>query len=147
MEIVQRFEIRVFHYGIILGIIFRAIRLVHEVMIDSPLAVLLLGCFNLLLFGFVFYLYRKHFHIAFAIFFFQILITSILTWNNAGGWNGSVPYLLFLAMVGIVITSHGFLQVITMLAYGFVIFLFAFTTDLNSFSIAQSQLFFIVPGV
>ena len=50
MEIVQRFEARVFHYGIILGIIFRAIRLVHEVMIDSPLAVLLLGGFNLLLF-------------------------------------------------------------------------------------------------
>ena len=134
MDIVQRFEIRVFHYGVILGIIIRDIRLVHEVMIDSPLDVVLLGGFNLLLFSFVFYYYRKHFRIAYAIFFFQILITSILTWNDAGGWNGSVPYLLFLAMIGIVITSHGSLQVITMLAYGFVIFLFAFTTALNSFS-------------
>ena len=134
MEIVQRFEARVFHYGIILGIIFRVIRLVHEVMIDSPLAVLLLGGFNLLLFGFIFYLHRKHFQIAYALFFFQILITSILTWNNAGGWNGSIPYLLLLVMVGIVITSHGFLQVVTLLAYGLVIFLFAFTTALNSFS-------------
>ncbi|HET6539528.1 MAG TPA: hypothetical protein VFG46_03535 [Chryseolinea sp.] len=134
MEIVQRFEARVFHYGIIMGFIFRVIRLVHEVMIDSPLSVLLLGCFNLLLFGIIFYLHRKHFQIAFAIFFFQILITSIVTWNNAGGWNGSIPYLLLLVMIGIVITSHGFLQVVTLLTYGLVIFLFAFTTILNSFS-------------
>jgi len=134
MEIVQRFETRVFYYAIILGLIFRIIRLVHEEMIDSPLAVLLLGGFNLLVFGFVFYLHRKHFQIAYAIFFFQILITSILTWNNAGGWNGSIPYLLFLVMIVIVITSHGFLQVTIMMAYGLVICLFAFTTVLNSFS-------------
>ncbi len=134
MEIVQRFEARVFRYGLFMAGIFRVIRLVHEVLIDSPVAVLLLGGFNLLLFGLIFYLHRRHFQIAYAIFFFQILITSIFTWNNAGGWNGSVPYLLFLAMVGIVITSHGFLQATTMLAYGFVIFLFAFTTVLNSFS-------------
>jgi len=117
-----------------MGCIFRAIRSVHELMIDSPPAVLLLGGFNLLLFGIVFSLHRKHFHIAYAIFFFQILITSIFTWNNAGGWNGSVPYILFLVVIGVVITSHGFLQVVTLLAYGFVIFLFAFTTSLNTFS-------------
>lgn len=134
MAIVQRFETRVFHYGLIMGCIFRAIRSVHELMIDSPPAVLLLGGFNLLLFGIVFSLHRKHFHIAYAIFFFQILITSIFTWNNAGGWNGSVPYILFLVVIGVVITSHGFLQVVTLLAYGFVIFLFAFTTSLNTFS-------------
>jgi len=134
MAIVQRFEARVFHYGLIMACIFRVIRSVHEVMIDSPRTVLLLGGFNLLLFGLVFFLHRKHFQIAYAIFFFQILITSIFTWNNAGGWNGSIPYLLFLVAIGIVITSHGFLQIVTLLAYGFVIFLFAFTTVLNSFS-------------
>jgi len=134
MKIVQRFEARVFHYGLMIAFIFRVIRLVHEVMIDSPPAVLLLGGFNLLLFGVIFHLHRKHFHIAYAIFFFQILITSIFTWNNAGGWNGSIPYLLFLVVIGIVITSHGFLQVMTLLAYCLVIFLFAFTTVLNSFS-------------
>ncbi len=134
MEIVHRFETRVFHYGIILGIIFRTIRLVHEAMIDSPQAVLLLGAFNLLLFVFVFYLHRKHSQIAYALFFFQILITSILTWNNAGGWNGSIPYLFLLVMIGVVITSHGFLQVTIMVAYGLVICLFAFTSDLSSFS-------------
>ena len=134
MEIVQRFEARVFHYGIIMGFIFRVIRLVHEVMIDSPLPILLLGGFNLLLFGVIFYLHQKHFKIAFTIFFFQILVTSILTWNNAGGWNGSIPYLLLLVMIGIVITSHGIFQVIALLAYGLVIFVFAFTTVLNSFS-------------
>jgi len=135
MAIVQRFEARVFHYGLIMGCIFRVIRSVHELMIDSPPAVLLLGGFNLLLFGLVFFLHRKHFQIAYAIFFFQILMTSIFTWNNAGGWNGSVPYILFLVVIGVVITSHGFLQVVTLLAYGFVIFLFAFTTSLNTFSI------------
>jgi len=134
MAIVQRFEARVFHYGLIMGCIFRVVRSVHELMIDSPPAVLLLGGFNLLLFGFVFFLHRKHFHIAYAIFFFQILITSIFTWNNAGGWNGSVPYILFMIVISVVITSHGFLQVVTLLAYGFVIFLFAFTTSLNTFS-------------
>jgi len=134
MEIVHRFETQVFHYSIILGLIFRTIRLVHEVMIDSPLVVLLLGVLNLLLFGFVFYLHRKHFKIAYTLFFIQILITSILTWNNAGGWNGSIPYLFLLVMIGVVITSHGFLQVTIMLVYGLVICLFAFTNDLNSFS-------------
>jgi signal transduction histidine kinase len=39
-----------------------------------------------------------------------------------------------LVMVGIVVTSHGFLQVLTLLAYGLVISIFAFTTVLNSFS-------------
>src|SRR5688572_26391101 len=134
MEIIQRFESRVFHYGIIMGIIFRVIRLVHEFLIDSPKSVLLLGGFNLLLFGVIFILYRKHFQIAYFIFFLQILITSILTWNNAGGWNGSVPYLLFLVIVGAVITSHGFLQVFILFIYGMVILLFSSTTVLNSFS-------------
>ncbi len=134
MEIVQRFEARVFRYGLFMACFFRVIRLVHEVLIDSPMAVLLLGVFNLLLFGFIFYLHRRHFQIAYAIFFFQILITSILTWNNAGGWNGSIPYLILLAMIGVVITSHGFLQGTIMLAYGFVICLFAFTNILDSFS-------------
>jgi signal transduction histidine kinase len=134
MEIIQRFEVRVFRYGIIIGAIFRVIRLVHEVMIASPLPVLLLGCFNLLVFAVIFYLHRKHFQIAFIVYFFQVLLTSIVTWNNAGGWNGSVPYILLLVMIGIVITSHGFLQVVTLLAYGLVIFLFAFTTYLNTLS-------------
>jgi|SRR5688572_11445977 signal transduction histidine kinase len=135
MEIIQRFETKVFRYGIIIGIIFRVIRLVHEFLIDSPPSVLLLGGFNLLLFGVViFLLNRKHFQIAYIIFFLQILITSIFTWNNAGGWNGSIPYILFLVMSGAVITSHGLLQIFILLAYGTVIFLFSFTTVLNSFS-------------
>jgi signal transduction histidine kinase len=134
MEIVRRFESRVFRYAIILGIIFRTIRLVHEVMIYSSLAVLLLGGFNLLMLTIVFYLHRKHFKIAYPLFFFQILITSVFTWNNAGGWNGSIPYLFLLAMICIVITSHGFLQVTVMLGYGLVICLFAFSRVLDSFS-------------
>jgi len=134
MEISQRFESRVFRYGIIMGLIFRVIRLVHELMIDSPLPVLVLGIFNLFLFSLVFFLYRKHFQIALVLFFFQILITSILTWNNAGGWNGSIPYLLMLAMIGIVITSHGLLQIVILLAYGVVISLLSFTSVLDSLS-------------
>ena len=134
MDIIQRFETRVFYYGVILAVAFRFIRLVHEWMINSPLPVLVLGVFNMFLFVAVFLLYRKYFRTAFIIFFFQILLTSIFTWNNAGGWNGSVPYLLLVVMVGIVITSHGFLQVITLLAYGLVIYLFSFTTALDSFS-------------
>lgn len=134
-EIIQRFEAKVFRYGIIIGIIFRVIRLVHELLIDSPPSVLLLGGFNLLLFvGVIFLLNRGHFQIAYIIFFLQILITSILTWNNAGGWNGSVPYVLFLVIIGVVITSHGLLQVFILLAYGTVILLFSFTTLLDSFS-------------
>lgn len=134
-EIIQRFEAKVFRYGIIIGIIFRVIRLVHELLIDSPPSVLLLGGFNLLLFvGVIFLLNRRHFHIAYIIFFLQILITSILTWNNAGAWNGSVPYVLFLVIIGVVITSHGLLQVFILLAYGTVILLFSFTTLLDSFS-------------
>jgi signal transduction histidine kinase len=134
MDIIQRFEDRVFHYGLIIAIIYRLVRLVHEFMIDSPSSILLLGAFNLLLFVVVFFFHRSYFKAAFIVFYLQMLVTSILTWNNAGGWNGGVPYLLLVAMVAIVITSHGFLQVVSMLAYGVVIFLFSFTTVLNSYS-------------
>jgi signal transduction histidine kinase len=134
-ETIQRFEAKVFRYGIIIGIFSRGIRLVHEFLIDSPPSVLLLGGFTLLLFGgVIFLLNRRHFQIAYIIFFLQILITSILTWNNAGGWNGSVPYVLFLVMIAVVITSHGLLQVFILFAYGTVILLFSFTTLLDSFS-------------
>jgi signal transduction histidine kinase len=139
MDIIQRFEGRVFHYGLIIAFIFRLIRLVQELIIDSPTFILLLGTFNLVLFAVIFLLHRKHFQIAYIIFYFQILVTSILTWNNAGGWNGGVPYLLLVVMVAIVITSHGFLQVVTLITYGLVILLFSYTTLLNSFSPLNSN--------
>ncbi|HYI77363.1 MAG TPA: hypothetical protein VEW65_07050 [Chryseolinea sp.] len=139
MEIIQRFESKVFRYGIILAIIFRVVRLVHESLIDSPLAVLLLGAFNLILFGAVFLFYRKHFQISYIIFFSQILITSILTWNNAGGWNGSVPYILFLALIGVVVTSHGLLQIFILFIYGVAILYLSFGTVLSSFSPVNSN--------
>lgn len=133
-EVVRRFEVRVFGYAMIVALLFRVIRTIHEVLIDSPFSVLLLGLFNLLLFILVFWMYRKYFRLAFIICFFQILITSVLTWNNAGGWNGSVPYIFVVVIVAIVITSHGVLQAITLLAYVVVIFLFSQSTILNSFS-------------
>lgn len=139
METIQSFERRVFHYGLIVAIVFRLIRSVHEYMIDSPLPVLFLGGFNLLLFVVIFLLYRKHFRMAFAIFFFQILLTSILTWNNAGGWNGSVPYVLLVAMVGIAITSHGILQFTALFAYCITILLLSSTTILDSFSAVNNS--------
>lgn len=138
-DIIQRFEVRVFGYGIMIAFVFRLIRLAHEYMIDSPKPILLLGVFNLFLFAVIFALYHRFFKAAFFIFISQVLLTSVLTWNNAGGWNGSVPYLLLVIMVGIVITSHGFLQIISLLAYGLVIFLFSYTTILNSFSSANSN--------
>lgn len=132
--IVRGFEIRVFGYGMIVAVFFRLIRSIHELLIDSPLSVLLLGLFNLFLFILIFWMHRKYFHLAFIICYLQILLTSVLTWNNAGGWNGSVPYILLVGMVAIVITSHGVLQVVTLLAYSVVIFLFSWSTILNSFS-------------
>ena len=134
MATIQRFERRIFHYGLLLAIVFRLIRTAHEYIIDSPLSVFLLGIFNLTLFFLIFFLYRKHFRIAFVIFFSQILITSVLTWGNAGGWNGSIPYLLLVAIIGIAITSHGILQVVTLLAYGITILLLSSTAILDSFS-------------
>jgi signal transduction histidine kinase len=139
METIQNFERRVFHYGLIVAIVFRLVRSVHEYMIDSPMPVLLLGGFNLFLFAVIFPLYRRHFNIAFVIFFFQILLTSILTWNNAGGWNGSVPYILLVAMVGIAITSHGILQFIALFAYGITILLLSSTTIFESFSAVNNS--------
>jgi signal transduction histidine kinase len=139
MEIIQRFELRVFRYGVIIAVVFRFIRSAHEFMIDSPMPILLLGVFNLFLFVIIFLLCRRHFQISFVIFFFQILVTSVLTWNNAGGWNGSVPYLLLVAMVGIAITSHGLLQITTLLAYGITILLFHLTPILDSFSSFNSK--------
>jgi signal transduction histidine kinase len=139
MEIIQRFELRVFRYGVIIAVVFRFIRSVHEFMIDSPMLILLLGVFNLFLFVIIFFLCRRHFQISFVIFFSQILVTSVLTWNNAGGWNGSVPYLLLVAMVGIAITSHGRLQIITLLAYTIIILLFNLTPIMETFSSFNSK--------
>jgi hypothetical protein len=133
-EFVRRFEVRVFGYALIVAFLFRLIRSIHEVLLDSPLPVLLLGLFNLFLFILVFRIYRKHFRLAFIILYFQVLISSVLTWNNAGGWNGSVPYILLVVMVAIAITSHGVLQVVTLLVYSMVVLLFSQSTILDSFS-------------
>ena len=139
MDIIQRFERRVFHYGIILAVVVRLIRLIHEVLIDSPISILLLGSFSLILFVAVLYLYPRNFHVAFFIFFFQTLINSVLTWHNAGGWNGSVPYVLLVLVMAVVITSHGLPQVVMLFAYALVIILFAFTSTLDSFSVPNAN--------
>src|SRR5262245_51083220 len=115
-EIIHGFEMRIFRYTLGVAFIYRFIRLVHEYIADSPLPVLLLGTLNLFLFVFLFPLSRKHLRAASIIFYFQILLTSILTWNNTGGWNGSIPYLLLVLIVVVVITSHGALQIITLVA-------------------------------
>jgi hypothetical protein len=133
-DVVRGFEVRVFGYAIIVAFFFRLVRSIHELLIDSPLPVVLVGLFNLFLFLLIFWMYRKHFQLASIICYFQILLTSVLTWNNAGGWNGSIPYIFLVVMVTIVITSHGVLRIIFLLAYGLVMLLFSQSTILNSLS-------------
>lgn len=133
-EVVLGFEVRVFRYAIVVAFFFRLVRSIHELLIDSPLPVLLVGLFNLFLLLLIFWLYRKHFQLASIICYFQILLTSVLTWNNAGGWNGSIPYIFLVVMVTIVMTSHGVLRIVFLLAYGLVMLLLSQSTILNSWS-------------
>lgn len=133
-NIVRNFEARVFHYGMIVGMSFRLLRTIHELLIDSPTPIILLGVFNLLLLIFLFWLYRKNFTLAFVIFFTQVLISSIVTWSNSGGWNGTVPYLFLVLMITMIITSYGLLQIGSLLVYGTALILFAYTDFAGSLS-------------
>lgn len=126
-KIIDGFEKSVFGYGIFLAFAFRIIRTSHEFLTKAPLPTLLIGIFNMLLLVIVLRIYRKHYRTAFMIFYGQILVTSIVTWESSGGWNGVVPYILIIVVVAIVITSHGLLQAITLLAYGVVVVLLANT--------------------
>lgn len=117
-EIIDGFEVSVFGYGMFLAIAFRIIRTVHEFLTDAPPPALLLGILNILLIVVVMRIYRKHYRAAFIIFYAEILITSFVTWDSSGGWNGIVPYILIIIVVAIVITSHGMLQITTLLLYG-----------------------------
>lgn len=126
-EIIDGFEMSVFGYGIFLALGFRLIRTVHEFLTDATLPVLLIGIFNILLLVVVQRIYRKHYRAAFIIFYSEILITSIVTWDSSGAWNGIVPYILIIIVVAIVITSHGMLQIITLLVYGVAILLLGIT--------------------
>jgi len=133
-NIIRSFEMRVFHYGMIIAVIFRSIRSIHELLTGSPLPVLLLGLFNLFLLVLLFWLYRKYYVVALIIFFYQIVLTSVVTFNDGGGWNGTVPYILLIMVVFIVITSYGPLQLVTLITYGIVIILLSRTTIADYFS-------------
>lgn len=133
-DIIRGFEVKVFHYALIIAFVFRFLRLVHEYLVESPPPVILVGVLNIIVISLIFLFYRRHYLLGLTVFYFQILLTSVLTWNNAGGWNGSVPYVLLVALVAIIITSYGLFQVVSLFLYGLVIILFAYTGVLSSFS-------------
>lgn len=117
-KIIDSFEVSVFGYGLYLSIAFRIIRTVHEYLTDAPLPALIVGILNLILLVVILRIHRTHYKIAFIIFYAQILVTSFVTWNSSGGWDGVVPYILMIVVVAIIITSHGILQLLALLAYG-----------------------------
>jgi len=100
---------------------------------------MLLGILNILLIALVFSVYRKYYVLGLSVFYFQTLFTSVLTWNNAGGWNGSIPYILLVVSVVVIITSHGILQIVTLLLYGLVLILFTYTHTFESLSIPNEN--------
>lgn len=116
-KVIRNFDQNVFHYGLIVAGCFRLTRTVQEYLNDSPTPIILIGIFNLMLIFVILRILRKNFAAAFIIFYSQILITSFLTWNDAGGWNGIVPYILIVLCVVIVITSDGILRILTLTAY------------------------------
>jgi signal transduction histidine kinase len=132
-KVILDFDQKVFHYGLIVAGCFRLMRTVHEYLTDSPTFIIFLGVFNLLLFFVVFQILKKNFVLAFILFYCQALITSLVTWNNAGGWNGTVPYILIVLTVMIIITSHGLLRLVTLAAYLAFLLLMHFTPVANYF--------------
>jgi signal transduction histidine kinase len=138
-NIIRGFEVRLFRYALIVGFIFRFIRIVHEYLTASSLLIILIGILNLALIILMFWVYRRYYLLALSIFCFQTLLTSVLTWNNSGGWNGSVPYVILMILVTIVITSHGVFQVVALSSYSVVIILFGYTDLLESFSGQNDQ--------
>jgi signal transduction histidine kinase len=117
----REFEIRLFQYGLIVSILFRAFQTIHEYLVGAPLTVSIIGLCNLSLVLLLLKIYRKHFTLAVIVFYYTVLVTSVIVWNHSGGWEGPRPYVLLVLVVFIVITSHGFLQLITLLSYGLVL--------------------------
>lgn len=117
-KVKHAFEIRLFQYGLIVSILFRTFQTIHEYLVGSPLPVMIVGLCNLALALFLLSIYRKHFTLAAIVFYYMVLVTSVVVWNHSGGWEGPRPYVLLVLIVFVIITSHGFLQIITLTSYG-----------------------------
>lgn len=136
-KIIDAFEIRVFRYGLLVATGFRIFRSIHEVTTDYPLGLKLLGFVNLALLGLVYYYHKRFFRTCLLIFFVQILVTSFLTWDISGGWDGAASYILIAAILAIVMTSHDILQ------YSL---LFLYAIALSIFSAGNSMVLFQAVG-
>lgn len=136
-KIIDAFEIRVFRYGLLVSTGFRIFRSIHEVTTDYPIGLKLFGFVNLALLGLIYYYHKRFFRTCLLIFFLQILITSFLTWEISGGWDGAIPYILIPAILAIVMTSHDALQYCL---------LFLYAIALSIFSTSNSTILLQAPG-
>jgi len=119
---------RLFLYGLYLAVAFRLIQTTHQILVGSPLPIILLGVFNLLLILYFLHIYPEKFTLSVIIFYGMALCSSLFFWNDTGGWDGSRPYTLIVLVVAIVITSHGVLQVALLAAYGLVMLMLSTVT-------------------
>ena len=138
-DIKRGFEMQLFHYGLIVSIIFRILQTAHDFLIHSHLTAVYIGLINLVLMFLLFGIYRKYFILSRVVYFSVALISSVLLWNHSGGWDGPRPYVLLVLVVFIVITSHGYLQIIMLLAYGLVLVVLSQVTLPESWGIRNEN--------
>ncbi len=112
----QDYEIKLFRYGLILGLVFTVIRLALNLSSSVPSYLIAINLSTLVVLGLL-HLFGKYSHsIAIFIFHFLILIAVSAAWAPFGGWDGRVPYTLIVVSVFIVATSHEWQLLITMCA-------------------------------
>jgi signal transduction histidine kinase len=114
----QKLEMQLFLYAMYLAVAFRVVQTAHHVLIESPLIVILPGIINLLLLWLFLRLYPNWFKLSLVTFFLVPVISTFFFWNETGGWDGSRPYTLLVLIVGIILISHGLMQVALLLVYG-----------------------------
>jgi signal transduction histidine kinase len=117
-KVIEAFEFRIFYYGLTVACFFRLIRSGHELMIGAPSSSIILGATNLVLLLVVMRFAKKYPQAAFVIFHVLVIVTSVVTWQNSGEWEGIIPYMIIVLAVFVIVTAHGTMQTITLLAYG-----------------------------
>lgn len=117
------YEIRLLRYGLILAIVLQSLKLIHNIYLEASSSVFLVSVITLMITIGTYYFHQKYTLWVTLIFYLALLTNNILLWNNTGGAEGMAPFSMITVTIFILLTSHGWVQYMSLIVYGIVMIL------------------------
>lgn len=117
------YEKALLKYGYWVAIAVISVILINDFLIDSPLSTRLINALGVVTILFSLWLHNKYYRIALILFYLINLISIVGTWNAYNGWDGPLAYDIIILMIFTILTSHGWIQYITLAIYCVLIYL------------------------